>query len=46
MATVGGRSRSSSESSETGDMTGKCEVEGVARGVGYDVDGKFTYSQV
>eukprot|EP00092_Neocalanus_flemingeri_P010072 GFUD01010855.1.p1 GENE.GFUD01010855.1~~GFUD01010855.1.p1 ORF type:complete len:102 (-),score=16.77 GFUD01010855.1:233-538(-) len=47
MAAVGGRSRSCSESSETGDhnMAGKCEVEG-SKGVGYDMDGKFTYSQV
>jgi len=40
---AGGRRRSISESSETGDM---CVVETVNKGVGYDMDGKFSYSQV
>jgi hypothetical protein len=48
MSSVGGRSRTCSESSDTGDMAhqGKCEGEGGSRGVGYDMDGKFSYSQV
>ena len=47
MSSVEGRSRSCSESSDTGDMVqqGMCVMEG-AKGVGYDVDGKFSYSQV
>eukprot|EP00090_Calanus_glacialis_P020119 TRINITY_DN3091_c0_g1_i8.p1 TRINITY_DN3091_c0_g1~~TRINITY_DN3091_c0_g1_i8.p1 ORF type:complete len:118 (-),score=28.85 TRINITY_DN3091_c0_g1_i8:139-492(-) len=46
MSSAGGRSRTCSESSETGDMVqGMCVVEG-GKGMGYDVDGKFSYSQV
>ena len=46
MSSVEGRSRTCSESSEKGDMVqGMCVVEG-GKGVGYDVDGKFSYSQV
>jgi len=42
MSSAGRRSRTCSESSDTGDM---CVVEG-GKGVSYDVDGKFSYSQV
>ena len=46
MSSVEGRSRTCSESSDTGDIAqGMCVVEG-GKGVGYDVDGKFSYSQV
>ena len=46
MSSVEGRSRTCSESSDTGDIAqGMCAVEG-GKGVGYDVDGKFSYSQV
>ena len=43
------RSRSTSESSDNLDhlgLGGMCEVGEVKRGVSYDMDGKFTYSQV
>ena len=43
------RSRTTSESSDSVDhlgVSGMCEVGEVRRGVSYDMDGKFTYSQV
>ena len=43
------RSRSTSESSDNLDhlgLGGMCEVGEVKRGVSYDMDGKFSYSQV
>merc|ERR1711963_34352 len=42
------RSRTTSESSDGGQLGlgGMCEVGEVRKGVSYDVDGKFTYSQV
>ena len=43
------RSRSTSESSDNVDhlgLGGMCEVGEVKRGVSYDMDGKFSYSQV
>ena len=46
MAEAGGRRRSCSESSETGEMVERCVVESGSKGVGYDMDGKFSYSQV
>ena len=39
------RSRTSSESSDLG-LGGMCEVGSLQRGVSYDMDGKFSYSQV
>ena len=41
----GVRSRSNSESSDS-IMGGMCEVGEIKRGVSYDMDGKFSYSQV
>ena len=43
------RSRSTSESSDNVEqlgLGGMCEVGEVRRGVSYDMDGKFSYSQV
>ena len=43
------RSRTTSECSdnvEQAGVSGMCEVAEVRRGVSYDMDGKFTYSQV
>ena len=42
---MGRRSRTCSESSDASDTQYVCRVEG-AKGVAYDVDGKFSYSQV
>ena len=49
IADIMSRSRSTSESSDNLDhlgLGGMCEVGEVKRGVSYDMDGKFSYSQV
>ena len=45
----GERTRTESESSESGSdraTMGRCQVVSLKKGVSYDVDGKFSYSQV
>ena len=48
-ADIMSRSRSTSESSDNVEqlgLGGMCEVGEIRRGVSYDMDGKFSYSQV